>query len=68
MDSRESFRVMAEFAESFENNTTKIKLLTALEGHKPFANFKHQIENSGETRELWFAFEEKRTLNGYKTS
>jgi hypothetical protein len=39
MDSRESFRVMEEFAESLENSTTKIRLLTALEGHKPFAKF-----------------------------
>ena len=62
MDSRESFRVMAEFAESLENNTTKIKLLTALEGHKPFANFKHQIENAGEFRELWFAFRKEKNI------
>jgi hypothetical protein len=62
MDSRESFRVMAEFAESLEHNTTKIKLLTALEGHKPFANFKHQIEHSGEYRELWFAFRTEKNI------
>jgi len=62
MDSSESFRVMAEFAESLENNITKIKLLTALEGHKPFANFKHQIDNSGEFREMWFAFRREKNI------
>ncbi|HKH59764.1 MAG TPA: UPF0158 family protein [Flavitalea sp.] len=62
MDSRESFRVMAEFAESLENNTTKIKLVTALEGRKPFGNFKHQIENSGEYRELWFVFRREKNI------
>ena len=54
--SSDSFRIMAEFAESLENSATKIRLLTALEGHKPFANFKYQIDNAGEYRELWFAF------------
>jgi len=56
MDSKISFNVMEEFANSLENNPTKIRLLIALEGNKPFANFKHQIENSGVYRELWFAF------------
>ena len=62
MDSRESFEVMAEFAESLEECATKIRLITALEGHKPFANFNHQIHNSGEYREQWFAFRREKTL------
>jgi hypothetical protein len=56
MSSPESFKVMEEFVHSLENNPTKIRLLTALEGHKPFANFKHQIENSDHERQLWFVF------------
>lgn len=66
MDSRESFRVMEEFAESLETSTTKIKLITALEGHKPFANFKHQIENSGDFRQLWFAFRREKNIEWIK--
>ena len=56
------FRFMAEFVESLPNNRTKIGLLTALEGRKPFANFKHQINNSGEYREQWFAFRTQKNI------
>jgi hypothetical protein len=51
MDSRHKFRVMAAFAESLEESHTKIRLITSLEGHKPFANFKHQIHSACEYRE-----------------
>ena len=62
MTSSDSFKVMEEFIESLDNNDTKIRLVTALEGRKPFANFKHQIDNSGEYRELWFAFKRKKSI------
>jgi Uncharacterised protein family (UPF0158) len=62
MDSSESFRIMEEFVNTLDNNSTKIRLLTALEGHKPFANFKLQIDNSGEYRELWFAFKQQKNI------
>jgi hypothetical protein len=62
MNSSESFKVMEEFVYSLDNNPTKIRLLTALEGHKPFANFKHQIENSDHERQLWFAFRREKNI------
>jgi len=62
MTSSDSFKVMEEFIESLDNNDTKIRLVTALEGRKPFANFKHQIDNSGEYRELWFAFKRQKSI------
>ena len=42
--------------------TEKRRLLQAIEGTKPFAKFKHQIENSGPERELWFAFRRKKNI------
>jgi hypothetical protein len=62
MESSDSFRIMAEFADSVDDNTIKIRLITALEGHKPFANFKFQIDNSGPFRELWFAFRREKYI------
>lgn len=62
MTSSDSFKVMKEFIESLDNSETKIRLVTALEGRKPFANFKHQIDNSGEYREQWFAFRKQKNM------
>src|SRR5258705_1866865 len=62
MDSSDSLRIMEEFVDTLDNNSTKIRLLTALEGHKPFANFKVQIDHSGEYRELWFSFKQQKTV------
>ena len=62
MMTSDAFRVMAQFADSLPNNSTKIRLVTALEGKKPFANFKHQVDNSGEYRELWFAFRRQKNI------
>src|SRR5215208_3334048 len=41
MESSDSFKVMEQFVDTLPDSVTKIRLLTALEGHKPFANFKH---------------------------
>ena len=62
MMTTDAFRVMSQFADSLPNNSTKISLITALEGRKPFANFKYQIDNSGEYRELWFAFRRQKNI------
>lgn len=62
MTSSDSFKVMEEFVDSLENNSTKVKLSTALEERKPFANFKQQVDNSSEYRELWFAFRRERNI------
>ncbi|MEQ1678093.1 MAG: UPF0158 family protein [Chitinophagaceae bacterium] len=62
MESSESFKILEGFVHTLENNSTKIRLLTALEGQKPFANFKHQIDNSGDYRELWFKFRRNKNI------
>jgi uncharacterized protein UPF0158 len=66
MNSSESFKVMEEFVYSLDDNSTKIRLLTALEGQKPFANFKHQIENSDHERQLWFVFRREKNIQWVK--
>jgi len=58
---------MEEFVDSLEDNTTKMRLLDALRGKKPFANFKYQIDNSGDYRELWFAFRLEKTIEWIRT-
>lgn len=63
MDSSESFRVMEDFVFSLETNSIKVRLLQAIEGRKPFANFKRQIDDSGEYREQWFAFRRDRNID-----
>ena len=62
MTSTDGFKVMEEFVDTLSNSSTKIRLLTALEGRKPFANFKFQIDNSGEYRELWFTFKRQKNI------
>ena len=54
--SRESFSIMEAFVDYIDSKSLKIRLLQALEGRKPFANFKLQIDNSGTYREIWFEF------------
>lgn len=62
MPSDKAFEMMEEFIDSLENRSVKIILLQSIEGRKPFANFKHQIENAGLERELWFAFRRHRNI------
>jgi len=56
MNSTEGFRVMEEFIASLATHSTKVRLLKAIAGSKPFAAFNSQIDNSGEYRQLWFDF------------
>lgn len=56
MTSKESYRVMEDFIDSVDDKALKSKLIQAMEGYKPFANFKLQIDRSGPYREKWFAF------------
>src|SRR5687768_17113606 len=56
MDSRESFRVMAAFVETVENENLREKLVDALNRPKPFQNFNYTIDRSGEFRNRWFKF------------
>lgn len=66
MSSHDSFRVMADFAESLDNSKLREKLINTLNRSKPFRNFKWQIDNSGEYRQAWFDFKNKRYIEWIK--
>lgn len=56
MPSREGFHLMENFVETIGDREIKIRLLQALEGRKPFANFNQQLHFAGDYRKLWFDF------------
>ena len=60
LGSRDSFRIMADFAEGVANAGIQDRLINALNRPKPFQNFKFQIDNSGEYRQQWFDFNKMR--------
>ena len=62
MNSRESFIVMEDFAESIQDQKIKTSLLTALRSKKPFSRFKRIVESLSEFRELWFAFRREKNI------
>ena len=60
MLSRDSFRIMSDFAEmEVRNRNLQGRLAEALNRSRPFANFKRIVDNS-DMREEWFAFKRKR--------
>lgn len=67
MESRESFKIMEDFAEELDdNNPLKRKLFDALSKKMPFANFKWVIDNSGDYRNMWFRFKNERMIQWVK--
>ncbi|MEO9147123.1 MAG: UPF0158 family protein [Ginsengibacter sp.] len=66
MESSDSFQIMEDFTLSLPESATKIRLITALEGHKPFGNFNHQIHNAGKERDQWFQFRRERGIEWVK--
>ena len=62
MYSSRSYEVMEEFIDSLENSYEKIRLMKAIIGKKPFANFKFQIDNCGVEREMWFKFRREKNI------
>ncbi len=65
-ESYESFQIMADFAESISDTGLQNKLINALNGRKPFQNFKWQIDNSGPFRQQWFDFKKMRYIHWVK--
>jgi Uncharacterised protein family (UPF0158) len=53
MDSRDFYRVMADFVENINDQKDNQFFKNVLNGHKPMANFNFHIHNS-EYRESWF--------------
>ncbi len=65
-DSRESFNMMADFANSINDKSLSDALLDALDRPKPFRRFKNVIDNSGPYREIWFEFKSMRYIESVK--
>ena len=62
MESRESFEVMAGFAESVDSRELREALIGALNKKHPFQNFKWVVDNSGPYRQKWFDFKNQRLI------
>ncbi len=62
MQSHNSFEVMRDFAEQMPNSQLQNKLYAALNKRKPFREFKLVIDYSGEYRQMWFDFKNKRNI------
>jgi Uncharacterised protein family (UPF0158) len=60
MESSDSFNLMEDFAEEMSDARLQGKLFTALNRKHPFREFKFVIDNSGEYRNAWFEFKNKR--------
>nr|WP_315421790.1 UPF0158 family protein [uncultured Pedobacter sp.] len=62
-DSTESFRFMEDFTDELPDNTRiKVTLIEALNKRKPFREFKYEIDNSGDYRQLWFDFKNQKMI------
>lgn len=66
MNTNQSFELMADFADSLDNENIRRKLVTALNKSKPFRNFKWAIDNSGDYRNQWFEFNKNRYIEYVK--
>ena len=62
MESHDSFKIMEYFIDELSDKNFQNKLINALNRKKPFANFKHLVENS-DYRQQWFDY--RRTQYGY---
>ena len=67
LNSDDSFKLMADFVEQIDNNFLKEKLINVLNRSKPFKNFKMQIDNSGEYRQKWFDFKNRKYVDYVKS-
>jgi Uncharacterised protein family (UPF0158) len=60
MEPSDSFIVMEDFAEQVNDTKLQEKLFNALNRKHPFREFKFVIDNSGDYRNAWFDFKNKR--------
>ena len=60
MESRDSFQVMEDFTDQLSDTRLQNQLYNALNKKHPFREFKFIIDNSGEQRQKWFDFKDKR--------
>lgn len=59
-DTYHSFRIMEDFVFSLPAGGIKTRLMDALKGRKPFANFNKIIHEAGAERDEWFSFRDRR--------
>ncbi len=59
MRSGESYPIMEDFADQVRNRRLQKSLMQALNGRRPFANFKNVIDHS-DSRDDWFKFKQKK--------
>lgn len=58
---------MEDFADELPDNTRiKVTLIEALNKRKPFREFKYEIDNSGDYRQLWFDFKNQKMIEYVK--
>ena len=62
MEAKDSIRMMTDFTEEITDEKLKSKLSAALGRNRPFGDFKIVIGNSGECRQRWFDFKNKRYI------
>jgi|SRR5665647_974966 len=62
MESRDSFKIMADFAENVDSVDLRETLIKSLNRKHPFQNFKWVIDNSGPYRQKWFDFKNQRYI------
>lgn len=55
MSSREAFEVMESFIDTLSDGENRNRLIHALNGRRPFSNFKNQVDYNDEIRQQWFA-------------
>ena len=58
ISSRESFKIMEDFAETILNDLIKNTLRSALSKRKPFRNFKDELNHLPEIQTEWYAYHE----------
>lgn len=60
MSSRLSFGIMEDFTSIVKDKSLQAKLQHALDNRKPFRNWTHLIDQTGQEREDWFKFKQSR--------
>ncbi len=66
MSSRQSFRMMENFAATVADDNLKSKLFNSLDRKSPFQNFKLEVDNNEHYRQLWFKFKDEESVKFVK--
>ena len=66
LETHESFKIMADFADTVNHTGLHDRLINALNRPKPFQNFERQIDSSDLYRQQWFDFKKMRYIQWVK--